>query len=190
VTETDPNNPETQQAQTQANNVVPLPAPVKEQRPSEKVISFVKRHPVVTVAGAVAAGVAVSALLPGKPGHKTGRKLLGKALSAAESAGAATLMFGRDAGEKMQTLGAGTRKQATALAEKAEHAGHDTASRLEKYGLAALAAAGAFRRAAAKRAGELGDAASETATHIGDAASEQTHKVKTMAGDLKKRIGR
>lgn len=181
VTEIDPTKPGTTPL---INNVVPLPANAAKQRPSEKVISFVKRHPVLTVAGAVAAGAAVSALLP----RKTSRRVLGKALDLAEAAGAATVMFGRETGEKAHALGAGTRKQASALANKAEKAGHGAAVRLEKYGLAAVAAASALGRVAARRTGELGDAATEKAAQVGNAASEQSHKVRAIAGNLKKRI--
>ncbi|MCT2400824.1 hypothetical protein [Novosphingobium mangrovi (ex Huang et al. 2023)] len=187
MTEPEPTNPDIPE---QANNVVPLPAVVPQPRPSDKVVSFVKRHPALTVAGAVAAGVAVSALLPRRMGGKASRKMLGKALGAAEAAGAATMLFGREAGEKMQSLGLGARKQAADFADKAEDAGHRTASRIEKYGAAALAAAGALGRATARRTSDLGETASDKAARIGDAAAERSQKVKARASELKGRIKR
>ena len=164
MTEIDPAKPA--KASPMANNVVPLPA-ASEPRPSDKVISFVKRHPVLAVTGALAAGVAASALLP----RKSSRKLLGKAMGVAESAGAATLVLGREAGEK------------------AGKAGYRAAHRLERYGLAALATANALGRATAIRAGKLGETAADKATRIGTAASETSHKALTAASGLKKRIG-
>ncbi|KHK91266.1 hypothetical protein [Novosphingobium malaysiense] len=182
MTDTDPTK---QPATTQhSNNVVPLQAQPAEKRPSEKVISFVKRHPVLTVAGAVAAGVAASALLP----RKTSRKVVDKAFGMAEAASAATMMFGRRAEDKAHAVGSDARKQAAVLGEKAEKAGHVTALRLEKYGLAAMAAASALGRSAAKRASKLGDAAAEKATRIGDAASEKSHEIAAATEDLKRRV--
>ncbi|WP_067732754.1 hypothetical protein [Novosphingobium naphthalenivorans] len=186
MTKTDPTKPVT--PPPAANNVVPLQPPVETPRPHEKVVSFVKRHPVLTVAGALAAGAAVSALLP----RKTGRKTLGKALSLAEAAGAASVMFGREAGEKAHSLGSGARGQVSLLGSKAGKAGHEAADKLEKYGLAALAAASALGRATARRAGELGETAAEKAAEkaarIGHSASERSHQAMAAASDLKKRI--
>lgn len=172
MTETDPKQAVT--PSPMANNVVPLPAaPTEPSRPSAKIVSFVKRHPVLTVAGAVAAGIAVSAVLP----RRTGRKALGKALSIAEAAGTASLIFGREAGEKAQTLGAGARDQVSLLGSKAGKTGHDVADTLEKYGLAAIAAASAVGRATARRAGKLGHTAAEQVHQVSERASEHSHKV-------------
>lgn len=179
MTETDPTKPV-----AKGTNVVPLPAVAAEQRPSEKIMAFVKRHPVLTVAGAVAAGVAVSALLP----RRSGSRLLGKAINLAEMAGTASMMFGREAGEKAQSLGKDARKQASELGHRAEKAGQITGHQLEKYGLAALAAAGALGRATAARAEKVSDAAVETASRIGGAATEGAHRAKAKAGEIRERI--
>jgi hypothetical protein len=172
MSKTDPTKPEAAspvaKPSPMANNVVPLPAAVEEPRPSEKIVSFVKRHPVLTVAGAVIAGAAVSALLP----RKTGRRVFSKALSAAEAAGAATLMFGRETGEKAQALGHDAREQASFLGDKAGKAGHLAAERLEKAGFAALATASALGRATARRANELGETTADKALRIGREANE------------------
>ena len=181
MTDTDPTTPtETPQ---HSNNVVTLPAKPAKQRPSEKVVSFVTKHPYITVAGAITAGVAAAALLP----RKTSGKVIDKAMGVAEAAGAATMMFGRNTGEKAHELGSDAREQAGILGKKAEQAGEVAVKRLEKYGLAALAAASAFGRATATRASKLGDAAAEKAAKISEAASEKSHDLADAAEDLKKR---
>lgn len=154
-------------------NIVPLASATGEPRASEKVISFVKRHPVITVAGAIVAGVAVSALVP----RKASRRVLGKALGLAEAAGAATAVFGASAGETAKHAGRRARKQAPELGDRADKAGHVTAAMLEKYGQAALAAASALGRATAARAHQ-----------IGDVTTEQSRKVRAFADDLRDRI--
>ncbi|MCJ2177542.1 hypothetical protein [Novosphingobium album (ex Hu et al. 2023)] len=182
MTKTEPTNPVT--PSPMANNVVPLPAAVEEPRPSEKVLTFVKSHPVLTAAGAVAVGVAISALLP----RKTGRKALGKALNLAEAAGAAALMFGRNAGEKAHDLGSGAKTQASLLSSKAGDAGQLAAEQLEKYGLAAVAAASALGRATAKRTGKLSETAAEKAMEIGQDADGRSQRVIAAISDLRKRM--
>lgn len=181
MTENDPTPPATA---TPANNVVPLPAAAAEQRPSEKIVAFVKRHPVLTVAGAVGAGLAVSALLP----RKSGRRIFGKALDLAEAAGAATMIFGREASEKAQNVSRDARKQASLLGHRAERAGHDTALQLEKYGLAALAAAGALGRASAARAGKLSEATVETTGKVGEIATERSRRMRALSDHLRHRL--
>lgn len=165
-----------------ATNVVAIPSSAAAERPSDKVIAFVKRHPTLTIAGALAAGLAISAVVP------RSRRVMGKALRAAEAAGSATAIFGREAGEKAHSeasyLGRGARKEASRLANRAEKAGDRTLVALEKYGLGALAAASALGRAAAERASTLGEAASDTAAKVGDAAAKQAHKAKVEATAL------
>lgn len=165
-------------------NVVALPAKTVEQRPSEKAIAFVKRHPVITVAGGIAIGVAVSALLP----RRVSRKIASRSLDLAEAAGAASVVLGRKAGDKAHDLGVDARKQASKFAGKAEKAGDLAVLNLEKYGLAAVATASALGRATARRASRLGDAAADTANRLGDAAAARSTRVVHLAEDLKKRI--
>ncbi len=179
-----PTTPSTSnKAKSAGTNVVTLPAKTAQDRPSDKVIAFVKRHPVITVAGGIAIGVAVSALLP----RRASRKLLGKAVDLAEVAGAASVVLGKQAGEKAHDVGIGARKQAHVLAGKAEKVGDLTVLNLEKYGLAAVAAASALGRATAKRASRFGDVAADTAHRLGDAAAERSAKVVHMAEDIRAR---
>lgn len=172
----DPTTPETPEKMADANNVVPLNnAGSATPGASEKIVGFVKKHPVLTVAGGLAAGVAVSALLP----RKAGRRLVGRAVSLAEAAGAASMMLGRGTSEKAHDLGLSAKRKASEMTSQVEDASEATAARLEKFGLAAIAAASALGRATAKRA-EL----------IGDAAADKGHKIVDIAGGLKHRIKR
>lgn len=168
---------------TAATNVVPLPATQAEPRPSEKIISFVKRHPVIMVAGAVTAGIVVSAIIP----RKKSRKLLSKAISLAEAAGATTIVFGREAGHQAHRFGDSAIKQATRLGHQAEHVGHEAAQRIEKYGLAAYGAATAMGKSTAHKTEKLSDAAADRAAHIGDIAGERSAKVKEMVKNFAQR---
>ncbi len=152
------------------------------ERPSDKVIAFAKRHPVIVVAGAIAAGAALSALVP----RKTSRRILGKAVRLAEAAGAVGILD--SAGDKAGGLGRKARKQAALWTDKAEEAGEATARQLEKYGLAALAAASALGKATAARTGRAGGAASEAADRLGEATSDQGRRVKALAQELRDRI--
>lgn len=169
----DPNTPHTPPNTDDANRVVALTPVPAEPKPSEKVIGFVRKHPVLTVAGGLAAGLAISAMLP----RKAGRRLAGRALTIAEAAGAAAMTFGRDTSGKVQNLGHDARHKAEDLATRAEKAGGVTAAQLEKYGLAAIAAASALGRAAVKRAEK-----------VGHAAADKGHQIADKAGELKQRI--
>lgn len=174
VTDNDPTTPPAAQSSVEGTNVVPLGPTVAEPTPSEKIIGFVRRHPVATVAGGIAIGVAISALLP----RKSGRKLLGRAVNLAEAAGAASVMFGRETSEKAHDLGREARNRAGELASRAGEAGDATAARLEKIGLAAMAAATALGKATTKRAENFGHAASETGHQIADRASDLRQRLR------------
>lgn len=154
------------------------------QRPSEKVVAFVKRHPVLVTAGAVAAGMAVSAVIP----RRSSRRLLSKALHLAEATGAAGMVFGKEAKDKTRLMGKGLRKETADLGHRAQGAGQATAAQLEKFGVAALAAAGALGRTTASRAEKLGDAAGEAADRLGDAAAERSRKISAVMSDIRNRL--
>lgn len=175
MTENDTTTPETSENSADPTNVVPLNTGSATPGVSEKIVGFVKKHPVLTVAGGVVAGVAVSALLP----RKTGRRLLGRAVHLAEAAGTASMVLGRGASEKAHDLGANAKRKASVMTSQVEDAGEATAARLEKFGLAAIAAASALGRATAKRA-EM----------IGETAADKGHKIVDIAGGLKQRIRR
>lgn len=135
------------------------------------IVSFVKRHPVLTVAGAIAVGAAVSALVP----RRTGRRLMGKALALAETAGVSGALASLGTGEKVGVI----RHVTATLSDRTEEAGQAAARHLEKFGLAALAAAAGLGKATSDRAGKMGDA-----------VQEGSHKVWTIANDMTTRLRR
>ena len=143
------------------------------QRPSARALAFAKRHPVLTVAGAIAVGAALSAFVP----RRASRKLLGKALAVAEAAGAAGILSDLKAGETTKEMGRAARRRVSILGDKAEDAREATARQLERYGLAALTAASTLGKATAARASQLGDA-----------ASDRARQVRELAGDVRSRI--
>lgn len=170
-----------QAAQARTGNVVALPAR-SQARPSDKVASFVKRHPVVTVAGALAAGAVVSAvLIPNKMTRRLGSKLLGRAVTMAETSGALAVLASRDGARKVL----GAVKHADSEVEKTTST---AVLKMERYGLAALAIASTIGRVAAHGASVISDAAAHSAGRIGEAATERSHKIAEAAGDLKKRV--
>lgn len=137
------------------DNVVALPRRNAD-NPARAVTDFVKEHPVLTVAGGVAVGVLVSALLP----KGAARRAAGRAVTLAELAGAATAAFGRDAWDKAEDVGGELRERTAAL------------------GSAAAERAGRVREAAADRIAPAGDAASELVHRIADAASDFAARVR------------
>lgn len=169
---------------TSGANVVTLPAKATDERPSDKVIAFVKRHPVLTVAGGIAIGVAVSALIP----RKASRRFLGKAVDLAEAAGAASVVLGKQAGDKAHDVGTVARKQAFVFAHRAEKAGDVAAHSLEKYGLAAVAAASSLGKATAKRASRFSDVAADAAQRLSEAAAEKAHSLGDVAAERSDKV--
>jgi hypothetical protein len=136
--------------------------------PAEALVRFVKDHPVAAVAGAVAIGAVVSALLP----RRAGRKLAGRAAQLIEIASVAGLAFGRDAMERAESAGTGLRRQGEALADRAGTLGSN----------------------AAERVGRLGGAAAERIEHLvapaGRAAASAGSRISDRAAGLRKRIKR
>ncbi|WP_395333426.1 hypothetical protein WBP06_07595 [Novosphingobium sp. BL-8H] len=162
------------QSATDANlgAVVPIRPAAEANSPSRKVIAFVKEHPVLVIAGGIAAGAVVSALLP----RRITRKAASRTVELAEAASSAALLFGRNASSKAHDLGIGAKREAGHFADRAEKASGNAAERLERYGMAALAAAGALGRATADRAEKVSDAAAKKAGKI-------THDAAEVAGE-------
>ena len=136
--------------------------------PAAAVVQFVKDHPVVAVAGAVAIGAVVSALLP----RRAGRKLAGRAAQIIEIASVAGMAFGRDAMERAESAGTSLRRQSESLADRA----------------------GTLGSTAADRVSRIGGAAAERIEHIvapaGRAAASAGSRLSDTAAGLRKRIGR
>lgn len=178
MADSDPTTPSTSATSANTGNIVALPKAARAERPSEKVIGFVKRHPVLTAAGGVAVGAAITALLVPRPMK---RKAATRALSLAQTASAATLLFGKRAGDQIRELGHqasdGTHAALEGLESRSEKVGDFAASKLEKLASAALAAASSFGRASGDKVEKLSDA-----------ASEGSHKVADFAENLRKKV--
>ncbi|WP_395394777.1 hypothetical protein WBP07_05615 [Novosphingobium sp. BL-8A] len=178
------------QSATDANlgAVVPIRPASETDSPSRKVIAFVKKHPVLVVAGGLAAGAVVSALLP----RRVTRNAMSRTMEFAEAAGGAAMLLGRNASNKAHDLGIGAKREAGHIADRAEKAGGLAAERLERYGLAALAAAGALGRATADKAEKVSSVAATKAGKLGhdaaETASEKTHRFAQRMQDFAQRI--
>lgn len=183
MTDTDPHMPATSATSANTGNIVTLPSRAEAERPSDKVIAFVKRHPVLTVAGGVAAGALVTALLP----RRVTRKAATRALGVAEMAGTSTLMFGKRAKHKAHDLGDDVFETVHIIADKfsgkTEKASDAALGRLQKFGTLALAAVASARRSAEKNAVKLGDAAADGTHKLADLTDG-------LAKDLKKKVKR
>jgi ElaB/YqjD/DUF883 family membrane-anchored ribosome-binding protein len=196
ATETSQTPPATSTAP--ATNVVALPAKTPEQRPSDKAIAWVKKHPVLTIAGGIAVGAAVGALLP----RRAGQRMANRAFELAEMAAATSMMFGREAADKAEEIGEGAKRKAGSLAHTAERLGDRAAHRVERAGSAALGTAGALAYSARNRAERLGDAAVDRASRVSQAALDTstrligypkpplslTDRILVKAGEIKGRI--
>ncbi|GAM06923.1 MULTISPECIES: hypothetical protein [Novosphingobium] len=178
MADSEPTTPATSATSANTGNIVALHSSSKDERPSEKVIGFVKRHPVITVAGGLAVGAAVAALLP----RRMTRGAATRAISIAQTAGTTTLLFGKRAGDEIRLLGHRASDETHAalegLEERAEHAGDYAAGKLEKLATAALGFASSIARKSGKRIEQAGEA-----------TSEGTHKLADFAEDLRKKVG-
>jgi hypothetical protein len=174
-----------------STNVVALPKAPEPVTPSEKALTFVKEHPMLTIAGGLAAGVLISALLP----SRANRSLSKRALRIAEAGAAAALSFGQDTLDKAEEGGVFARKKAKVFAHQAEKMSDRAAARAEKigtiaveraekltgkavakaerFGVVALGTAGALGHVAAERADKLGHAAASHAESLGGRASDR-----------------
>jgi hypothetical protein len=113
-------------------NVVSLPAPPKD-RPHRKVARFVHEHPVMTIAGGLAAGALAAAFIP-----KRNRAYIAKRTSAwADAVSAATVALAQQALEKAEAASSQVRNQADALAGRAGDIGQAARDSVERIGGAA-----------------------------------------------------
>jgi len=169
---------------TNSTNIVAIPRRPEPTTASEKVVAFAKEHPVLTVAGGVAVGLAISALIP----RSFSRKLSKRAFALAEAGATAVFAYGQEALDKSEDAGVIARKKAGVLAGQAERLGERAVEKAEKISAAALSTAGVFGHAAAERAErlsavaadkakELGEKATDRLSRLGDAALAQSNKL-------------
>jgi hypothetical protein len=172
-------------AEATSTNVVALPHCPEPTTPSEKALSFVKKHPVLTVAGGLAVGFAISALFP----RKASRKLSSRAYRLAEAGAAAALSFGQDALDKAEDGGIVARKKASLFAGQAEKLTERAAARAEKLGGRAVSGAERLGVAALGTAGVWGHAAAERAEHLGHVAAVRAEDLGLRASDRLSQLG-
>lgn len=154
-------------------------------RPSEKAIAFAKEHPVLLVAGGVAAGLLVTALLP----RRWTKGAVTRSVELAEAAGGAAMLFSRSAARRAQALGHDAGHEAVRAAHRAEKVSEAAVERLEKFGLAALSAASTLSRRTADRAEEFSESAQRRFKHDADELP-RSDKIKTWIQDRASRIRR
>ena len=163
-----------------ATNIVPVPTRPEPAKPSDKALAFVKEHPFITVAGGIAAGLLVSALIP----KRANRGLTKRALRLAETGAAAALSFSQSTLGKAEDGGIYAQKKAKVLAHQAEKfasvaakkagtIGENAASKAERLSSIALEKAGAWGQAASERADKIGILAASKAEQLGSKASER-----------------
>jgi hypothetical protein len=164
-------------APSTSTNIVALPHRPEAVGPGEKALSFVKEHPVLTVAGGIAVGLVVSALLP----RSFSRKFAKRAFKLAEAGATAALAFGQDTLDKAEDQSVVARKKANVLAGQAERLGEKAVAKAEKLGIAALGSASVLGHVAADRAERLGHAAASRAEGLGERASERLSEYSSKA---------
>lgn len=127
---------------------------------------FVRDHPLLVVAGGIAIGAVVAALLP----RGTGRRVARRAVQLAEVAGTASALLGSRAKDAASAAGEGLREQGGVLAEKLERLGETASDRL-----------GQARSSAAPLVERLIDP-------VENAALKAAEKVSKKASELRSRV--
>lgn len=116
---------------------------------------FVREHPVLVVAGGLAIGALAAALLP--KGNRS--RVLRRAVTLAEAASAASVLFGKQAWNKAEVAGQGIRERGGVAARGLERLGEAASDRLHD----ALESAGAAGSKAGKR---IADTAGEVRARL------------------------
>ena len=119
--------------------------PVRADSPVKPVTDFVRDHPVLVLAGGLAAGVLAAAFIP----RRNRTRIARGASHLAEVAAAAGLALGRQAWEKAESASSEVRRHGGSLAGKVEDLGGSArASAGKSYARAEKAASGTARRIA------------------------------------------
>ena len=161
-------------------NVVPLPQRPEPASPAARVATFVKEHPLLTTAGALAVGVALSAFLPRRVSRKASRH----AMRLAEAGASAAALWGKTALDKAEDGGVIARQRGKVVANQAERLSELAANNAERLGALALTKATALGHDAivraerlGVRAERLGDHAASGVARLGDAALKQSSRL-------------
>lgn len=119
----------TPQKTPESGTVVPLKAQ-DQQSKREQVTTFVRDHPLICVAGGLAAGVLMAAMLP----RRTKHRIADRASHLAELVSAATVMLGQQAINRAEAAGEAVSGRASALAGRAERVGNSALGTAERWG--------------------------------------------------------
>jgi hypothetical protein len=153
-------------------NVVPLRGSKSEER-KEAVLSFVRDHPGLTLAGGILAGIVASSLIPRAPV----RKLAGRASAVSEVVGAAAIALGRQALESAEAAGSELRTRGSHVAERAEKLGEAAAARVGKVG-----------ETAASGIGKAGERASEMLAPAEATIEDVVKQILRVVSDLRAKV--
>lgn len=108
-------------------NVVPMnTAPPEE--PRKPIASFVKAHPILTIAGGLAVGAVAAALIPARNRRFVKRK----AFDWADVVSTASIALAQQIADKAGDAGAAARHEADVLAGRAGKLGHAAMGRVER----------------------------------------------------------
>jgi len=157
-------------AKTESSNVVPF----RDSRAGhaiDDVASVVRDHPFLVIAGGIAVGVAIAALLPKRSNSATGRLSRG-ARHLAEAAGAASLALGREVLEKGSHAREAARDTGRDLGLMAKDRAAQAGTQLRRQGEAAL------------------DRAEDALGAAGDASQKLLRKATELAGEIRGRVRR
>lgn len=167
---TDTHSEETRREDAPSDNVVDLntrEAQAAEQPAGRTITEFVREHPVLVVAGGLAAGLLAGALLHGG----TRRRLLRGGAALAEAAAAGGMALTRQALELAESTRSDLRQRGEAISERAERFGGAASERIERIGGSARERVRSIvtpAEAAAARAGRaVTDKAAEIRTRLG-----------------------
>lgn len=130
------------------------PAEAAEARGRDRIAAatgFVREHPGLTIAGGIAVGLIIGALLP----KGRGRKLARRAVQLAEVAGASGLAFGRHARDRVESAGSSLRERGSAAADRLAGYGETATEQAERFIDTAEQVAAKAGRDIARRAMEL-----------------------------------
>jgi hypothetical protein len=157
--------------------VIDMPTRAHKAQPAKATADFVREHPALVIAGGIAAGVLIAALLPRRRARSAGKRagMLGDAV------GAAAVTLGKQLIERADRATGELRRASSRTADQAEDLGGLAVKRIGALLSGWLDSAEHFGLAAASQAGKAGEVA-------GDAASKAGKRLGKAAADAKSRV--
>jgi len=133
----------------------------------DQVTDFVREHPLLTVAGGLAAGVAISALFPRSPTRKVGGKAASLLMMGAQ--------LGLDYAQKAQEAAGEAGRRGM---ERAEEIGDTLSGEAKRIGGSLSGEGARFAEVISEEVARFGEMISASASRIGDAINQETGKVR------------